>query len=94
MSKLDRAVDRLIAAENAAFLADPAAVAATRAEGETYRQRLEDPHLHDYMQPGLYISEGCALCDQSVEAHRDWPLYAPDGRGDWTRQTGTVPAGE
>ena len=94
MSKLDRTVDRLIAAENTAFLADPTAVAAARAEGEVYRQRLEDPQLHDYLQPGLYISAGCALCDQGVEAHRDWPLYTPDGRGGWIRQTSPGPSGK
>ena len=38
---LDRTVDRLIAEENRAFLADPAAVAEAKADGERYRQRGE-----------------------------------------------------
>jgi hypothetical protein len=38
---LDRTVDRLIAEENRAFLADPQAIADAQAEGDLYRQRGE-----------------------------------------------------
>jgi hypothetical protein len=40
-TRLDRALDRAIAAENRAFLADPAAIADAQAEGDLYRRRLE-----------------------------------------------------
>lgn len=41
MTRLDRAVDREIARENRAFLADPKAIADAQADGEAYRRRLE-----------------------------------------------------
>jgi hypothetical protein len=55
MTRMDRAVDRLIAQENAAFLANPAAIAEAQAEGDLYRQRLEAgilPTEGDYQGPG------------------------------------------
>lgn len=38
---LERETDRAIAAENKRFLSDPQAMAAARAEGDLYRQRIE-----------------------------------------------------
>lgn len=39
---LSEAVDRAIAAENAAFLANPEAIAEAQADGDRYRKQLED----------------------------------------------------
>jgi hypothetical protein len=87
MASLSKELDRAIARENRAFLADPKAIAEARAEGEMLRLRLEAngtlPPADTCLECGetIYHRTGCGhnaheayVGDRSEEAPARWLL--------------------
>lgn len=78
---LSAAVDAAVAAENEAFLSDPAAIAAAQAEGDAMRIDLERSAGHEPWSPFPAASRTkCEVCGVYFGRHAQPVIAALDGR--------------